>query len=248
VSALIRVVGLGVRFRFDRQGRPVTPAAARIRRGCTSAWGLRDLDLEVRPGQCMALVGPNGAGKTTLLRAIAGVLVADEGRLEVNGRLGTLLSVQAGLIPPLTGRESCRLLCALAGVPRARIRSLLPRLQVVSGLAQAFDRPVSSYSQGMRARLGFATIAHTEPEILLLDEVHEALDRDFRDQLEGEVRRITEAGGIVLTAGHDHEGLERLAPRAVVLENGSVIAEGSFAEVANAYFREGVPGAATGMS
>src|SRR5436190_7030121 len=125
VSALIRVEGLGVRFQFDRQGRPVTPAVARIRRHCTSAWGLRAVKLEIAPGECVALIGPNGAGKTTLLRAIAGVLAADEGKVEVHGRLGPLLSVEAGLVRLLTGRESCRLLCAVAGRPRGRIRAMV---------------------------------------------------------------------------------------------------------------------------
>ena len=197
------------------------------------------MELEITPGECVALIGPNGAGKTTLLRAIAGVLAADEGSLEVHGRLGTLLSVEAGLVRLLTGRESCRLLCTLAGLPRVRVRALLPELQAESGFAEAFDRPVSSYSQGMRARLGFAAIARTEPEILLLDEVHEALDREFRELLEARVRKIARNGGIVLAAGHDHEELERLASRAVLLKDGSVSADGPFAEVADAYFRDG---------
>ena len=248
MTALIRVEGLGVRFQFDRQGRPVTPAAARIRGHCTSAWGLRGVELEIAAGECVALIGPNGAGKTTLLRAIAGVLAADEGSIEVRGRLGTLLSVDAGLVRLLTGRESCRLLCTLAGLPRAGVRALLAELQAESGLAEAFDRPVSSYSQGMRARLGFTAISHTEPEILLLDEVHEALDREFRELLEARVRKIVRGGGIVLAAGHDHEELERLASRAVLLEDGSVSADGRFTEVAHAYFRGGAQRAATGMT
>lgn len=239
MTARIRVMGLGVRFQFDRQGRPVTPAAARIRRHCTSAWGLRAMDIEIQAGECLALIGPNGAGKSTLLRAIAGVLAADEGRVEVQGRLGTLLSVQAGLIPLLTGRESCQLLCALAGMPRRRVRARLSQLQVESGLAEAFDRPVSSYSQGMRARLGFTAIALTQPNILLLDEVHEALDEEFRGIILTHVRRITQDGGIVIVAGHDHEELERLAARAVLLEDGSVMADGPFEEVAPGYFADG---------
>jgi lipopolysaccharide transport system ATP-binding protein len=239
VSSRIEVKALGVRFQFDRQGRPVTPAAAKIRRRCTSAWGLRGVDLVIEAGQCVALIGHNGAGKSTLLRAIAGVLAADEGSVEVRGRLGTLLSLQAGLVPLLTGRESCRLLCALAGLPRGHARSLMPQLQMRSGLGEAFDRPVSSYSQGMRARLGFASIMSTAPDILLLDEVHEALDHEFRELLGAYVTRITEDGGIVIVAGHDHEELERLAPRAVRLERGSVNADGGFADVAGHYFRDG---------
>ena len=238
-AASVRIEGLGVQFAFDRQRRPVTPVAARLRRRCTVGWGLRGVDLELRGGESVALVGPNGAGKTTLLRVIAGVHAADEGRAEVRGRVGPLLSVEGGLVPLLTGRESARLLGVLGGLSRAGSRVALEEIERRSALGPAFDRPVSSYSEGMRARLGFAAAEQTHPQILLLDEVHEALDHEFRQVVEERARAILAEGGIVVAVGHDLGVLERLCGRAVLLEGGRVRADGPFAEVTAAYL-EGV--------
>jgi ABC-type polysaccharide/polyol phosphate transport system ATPase subunit len=222
----VRADRLGARFGFDRQRRPVTPIAARLRRRCTYGWALRDLTLTIGPGESVGLIGSNGAGKTTLLRVLAGVLPADAGRIEVGGRVGSLLSIQAGVTSALTGRENALLLGVLTGASRRAARGQLEAVREVSGLEDAFDRPVSSYSQGMRARLGFAVVAQTEPEVLLLDEVHEALDPEFRTVMESHAREIRDRGGIVVAAGHDRAELARLCDRGVLLEGGRVAADG----------------------
>jgi lipopolysaccharide transport system ATP-binding protein len=231
VSCGVVVQDLGVRFAFDRQRRPVTPALARLRRKCSSAWGLRGVTFSVEPGEGVGLIGPNGAGKTTVLRTIAGVLAPDEGRVEVRGRIGAVLSIDAGLLPRLTGRENSLLLGVLAGMTRTDVRARLPSIQERSGLGEAFDRPVASYSQGLRARLGFAVIDEAEPQVLLLDEVHEAVDHSFRAAAEERAARIRQQGGIVIAAGHDHEALGRLCDRAVAMERSTVRAIGPFDEI-----------------
>lgn len=230
----IEVRGLGVRFGFDRQRRPVTPIAARIRRGCTFHWAVRDLDLTVGPGESVGLLGSNGAGKTTLLKVLAGVLPTDAGRVSVAGRVGSLLSIRAGVTPLLTGRENALLLGVLSGASRRRAAAQLGAVRELSRLGDAFDRPVSSYSQGMRARLGFAVVVQREPDVLLLDEVHEALDEDSRTVMEDHARGIVAKGGIVVAAGHDQAELARLCDRGVVLEGGRVSADGRLTEVAPA--------------
>lgn len=235
MSAAVHAAGAGVRFRFDRQSRPVTPALARLRRRGEERWGLRDVALDVGPGEGVALIGPSGAGKTSLLRAIAGVYPTDAGRLEVRGRVTSLLSIDAGLLSPLTGRENAELLGVLAGLPRRQTRARLSAVWEESELADAFDRPVASWSQGMRARLGFAVADRSGPGILLLDEVHEALDHAFRDVLEARAQALLAEGGIMLAAGHDHPMLERLCERAVLLEEGRIVADGPFEEVRRAY-------------
>ncbi len=227
----VRAEGLGVRFGFDRQQRPVTPIASRIRRHCTFSWALRDLTLSIGPGESVGLIGANGAGKTTLLRVLAGVLPADDGRVEVDGRVGSLLSIQAGVMSSLTGRENALLLGVLNGGSRKASRASLDEICDRSGLGTAFNRPVSSYSQGMRARLGFAVVAQKHPEVLLLDEVHEALDADFRAVMEAHVRQILDAGGIVVAAGHDHHELARLCTRAILLDQGQAVDDGSLADL-----------------
>jgi lipopolysaccharide transport system ATP-binding protein len=230
-----RLEGVGVRFDFDRLGRVLTPALAKLRRVKASAWGLRGIDLEVEPGAGLALIGPTGSGKTTLLRLMAGVIPPDEGRAEVRGRVGSLLATDAGLAPLLTGRENAELLAVVAGLSLAETKEGMDRIAARARLGDAFDRPVHTYSVGMRARLGLAVIQGISADLLLLDEVFEALDHEFRGIVEDYARDLRERGGVVVAAGHDHPALERICPRAVWLEDGHRRAEGPFGEVVAAY-------------
>jgi ABC-type polysaccharide/polyol phosphate transport system ATPase subunit len=235
VGASIAAEGLGIHFLFDIRRRVVSPRLARLRRPGPSVWGLHGIDLAIAPGEGVALVGPSGSGKTTLLRVLARVLVPDEGRVEVRGRVGSLLAVQAGLLGYLTGRENALLLGVLYGLSRGEARAALPRVKERSGIGDSYDLPVSTYSQGMTARLGFAVADEIDPDVLLLDEVHEALDHDFRAVVEERGRELRARGGIVVAAGHDHAQLARLCDRAVWLDRGRIAADGPVAEVTAAY-------------
>jgi ABC-type polysaccharide/polyol phosphate transport system ATPase subunit len=235
MPASVNADGLGVRFQFDRQRRPVSPTMARVRRHVTEAWGIRDVTLAIGPGEGVALIGPTGAGKTTLLRAIAGVMPADAGEISVRGRIGSMLSIDSGLVETLTGRENAALLAVLAGLDRAQARGALEQIKRLSGLGDAFDRPASSYSQGMRARLGFAAVDSAGPQVVVLDEVHEAIDHNFRAVLERRVSELRAAGGIVIAAGHDHEILGRLSSRGVLIRDGGIVVDGPFEDVSGTY-------------
>jgi ABC-type polysaccharide/polyol phosphate transport system ATPase subunit len=235
VSTLVRANGAGVRFQFDRQRRVVTPAMARLRRAGRTVWGLRGVTLEIGPGEGVALVGPSGSGKTSLLRLVAGVLTPDEGALDVEGRVGSLLAVQAGLMTRLTGRENATLLGVLAGMSTDATRDSLEAIKERSGLEEAFERPVSSYSLGMRARLGFAVADCRHVDVLALDEVHDALDHEFREVVAQRAEAIRRRGGIVIAAGHDHPLLHRLCERAIHLEAGTVADDGPFERVRERY-------------
>lgn len=235
MTALIRAESVGVRFLFDRQRRVVTPNLARLRRSGVDTWGLKRLSFGVGPGEGIALIGPSGSGKTTLLRLLASVLTPDVGRLQIDGRVGALLSIEAGLLELLTGRENAELLGVLAGIPRARVRELLDDVKALSMLESAFERPVSSYSQGMRARLGFAVAAHAVPDILVLDEVHEAFDHEYRRVVEEHVTTMRASGGIVIAAGHDHGMLARLCDRALLLREGELQQIGPFVSTVETY-------------
>jgi lipopolysaccharide transport system ATP-binding protein len=237
VTASVSADRLGVHFFFDRQHRVVTPTLARVRRHGSNLWGIRDVTFSIGPGEGVALIGANGTGKSTLLRAVAGVLPADTGRLETHGRIAALLSVDAGLMPTLTGRENCLLLGVLAGLPRRAARRSLAALQDRTALGDEFDNPVSSYSQGMRARLGFAVAEQISPDILLLDEVHEAIDHDSRAFVEERAHAILRGGGVLMAAGHDHALLERLCGRALLLRDGHVVEDAGFEEVRRDYLK-----------
>jgi ABC-type polysaccharide/polyol phosphate transport system ATPase subunit len=228
--------GLGVQFLLDRHLRVVTPGEARLRGKGVTTWGVRDLTFSIGPGEGAALIGPSGSGKTTLLRLLAGIFSPDRGHLEVRGRTASLLSVDAGLLALLTGRENAVLLGVIAGVRRRAAIKSLEAIKERSGLDDAFERPVLTYSQGMKARLGLAVAEEVDPEILLLDEVHEALDHEFRRFLQKRAQRILDAGGIVVAAGHDHPMLASLCTRAIWLQRGSVRADGPFDEVQSRYF------------
>jgi len=189
----------------------------------------------------VALPGASGSGKSTLLRTIAGVLEPDTGRLVTSGRIGSLLSVQAGVMALLTGRENTLLLGVLAGMTPSRARAEMEEVKRRSGLGEHYERLVASYSQGTRARLGLAVIERTEPMILLLDEIHEALDHEFRDHVQGYAQDLLAAGGVVVATGHDHPMLERLCTRALLLQDGCLIADGGFREVQREYLQDRTP-------
>jgi ABC-type polysaccharide/polyol phosphate transport system ATPase subunit len=235
VWAEVRAAGLGVRFDFDRHERVVSPALALVRRRTHTVWALDGVDLVVHPGEAVAVIGATGSGKTTLLRAVAGVVPADRGELRVQGRVGSLLSTEGGLMGALTGRENARLLGVLAGLPLATINQRLEALAERSGLGPAFERPVATYSEGMRARLGFAASTAADPDVLVLDEVFEALDHEYRAVVARYAHELCARGGVVLAAGHDHEALARMCRRGIHLADGEVRHDGAFADVVAAY-------------
>jgi len=235
---MIAARDLGVRFLFDRQRRVMTSTLARIRRSGVETWGLRNVNFEIAAGSGVALLGRSGSGKTTLLRLLAGVYEPDEGSLEVRGRVASLLSTEAGLLSFLTGRENAFHLGVLAGLSRRDARAALEDVKARSGLDDYFERPVASYSQGMRARLGFAAGDTIEPQTLLLDEVHEALDHEYRDVIEQRAHEVVESGGAVVAAGHDHPMLARLCSRAIYLDNGTVADDGPLHELRREYLED----------
>ena len=187
------------------------------------------------PGESVALIGASGSGKTTLLRVLAGVFAADAGRLTIEGRVACLLSTDAGLLPTLTSRENAVLLGVLAGLDRASARGELEAVKERSGLGTAFEGNAAGLSAGMKARLGVATAWGADAEILLMDEVHEALDRDYREKLAEQTRALTASGGIVIAAGQDLGLLGKICARGVLMSGGAVVADGSFEQVENRY-------------
>jgi homopolymeric O-antigen transport system ATP-binding protein len=235
VDAEVIVEQVGVRFDFDRRSRVLSPLLARIRRVKESTWGLRDVDLRLESGAGLALVGPTGSGKTTLLRLLAGVLKADEGRVQTRGRIGSLLAISVGLESLLTGRENSLLLGVLVGLSIDETRARIDEIKERSRLGDAFERTIHTYSQGMRARLHLSVIQSVSTDVLLLDEIFEALDHEFRKIVEDFARDLRERGGVVVAAGHDHAALQRICPRAMWLAEGRVVSEGPFTEVVGDY-------------
>jgi ABC-2 type transport system ATP-binding protein len=233
--SVIQAKGVGVQYLFDHQQRTVSSMMARFRRTSGEIWALADVSFAMRSGEGVALLGASGSGKSTLLRTIAGVLQPDTGSVSTTGRVGSLLSVQAGVMAALTGRENTLLLGVLAGMSPEQAKAEMDEVKLRSRLGDQYEHLVGSYSQGMRARLGLAVIERTDPDILLLDEIHEALDHEFRDHVEAYAHDLLAAGGIVVATGHDHPMLERLCTRALLLRDGHLVRDGEFTEVQRHY-------------
>jgi ABC-type polysaccharide/polyol phosphate transport system ATPase subunit len=187
---------------------------------------LRDVSFHVERGSAVGLVGRNGSGKTTLLRLLSGIIRPTSGRVEVAGRVGSLLELGAGFHPDLSGRENVFLNGSIHGLKRAYIREQLDEIVAFAGLEEAIDLPVRTYSSGMYMRLGFAIAAHIEADILLLDEVFAVGDEQFQRKCFGKIFEFKQRGGTIVFVSHDASAVERLCDRAILLRNGTVEFDG----------------------
>jgi ABC-type polysaccharide/polyol phosphate transport system ATPase subunit len=210
---------------------------ARGRTGAHEVWALRDVSLEVAPGEAVGLVGRNGSGKSTLLRLIAGIIRPTSGRVGTGGRVGSLLELGAGFHPDFTGRENVELNGALQGLSRTRIRERFDEIVAFAELEHAIDRPVRTYSSGMTMRLGFAIAAFLEADVLLLDEVFAVGDESFQRKCFGVISAFKERGGTILFVSHDASAVERLCDRAVLLLDGRLAFDGPVHEAITRYRR-----------
>lgn len=237
MEAAVSLRDAGVRFRVPRRSRlGKTPRL--MGAGKWTVWGLHGVDLDVSSGEVVGLLGPNGAGKTTLLRLVAGIYRADRGTVRVSGRVTPFLTPSAGLSNDLSGWENIELGGILLGLPRSRVREVAPDIAEFSGLGDFLDAPVRTYSAGMRARLGFALVAFTEPDVMVVDEVMGAGDEEFRQRSQTKMRELISAGRTVMMASHVLQTLTEMCHRLVRLDEGRVVDEGDPNEVADRYLEE----------
>ena len=174
------------------------------------------MSLEVAPGEVVGLIGPNGAGKSTLLKLLARITLPTEGRIELRGRMATLLEVGTGFHPELTGRENVYLNGAILGLSRREIARRFDAIVEFSGVEAFIDTPVKRYSSGMFVRLGFAVAAHLDAEIMLVDEVLAVGDAAFQRKCMNKIRDLTvEEGRTIVFVSHNLAWVERLCDRVV---------------------------------
>ena len=183
-------------------------------------WALSGVSLAVAPGEAVGLVGRNGSGKTTLLKLIGGIIKPTRGRVDVAGRVASLLELGAGFHPEFTGRENVYLNGALHGLSRAEIRELMDEIVAFAGLERFVDLPVRTYSAGMYMRLGFSVAAHVSADVLLLDEIFAVGDEEFQRKCFGRISQFKQNGGTIVFVSHDAASVERLCERAVLLRGG----------------------------
>ncbi len=196
------------------------------RQRTTQIWALRDVSFEVKPGEVVGVIGRNGAGKTTLLKVLARITEPTTGRVELHGRVGSLLEVGTGFHPELTGRENIYLNGSILGMRRREIDRRFDEIVAFAEVAEFVDTPVKRYSSGMYLRLAFAVAAHLEPEILLVDEVLAVGDVQFQKKCMGKIEEVAGQGRTVLFVSHNMPAVQRLCTRGILLSDGKVVRDG----------------------
>jgi lipopolysaccharide transport system ATP-binding protein len=207
-------------------------------------WALKNVNFEVQAGDRVGVLGRNGAGKSTLLKVLSRITEPSKGRVEIGGRMASLLEVGTGFHPELSGRENVYLNGAILGMSRPEIKRKFDEIVDFAGVAQFLDTPVKRYSSGMYVRLAFAVAAHLEPEILVIDEVLAVGDADFQKKCLGKMNDVSRnEGRTILFVSHNMMALKQLCNKGIVLQNGENIFNDEIHKSVEFYVNKGLQGA-----
>ena len=255
MTPAIRIDGVGKKYKIthETQGRyrtlreslmdaaafPLRWIQGERRTSHEEFWALNDVSFEVQPGEVVGIVGRNGAGKSTLLKILSRITKPTTGRVELNGRVGSLLEVGTGFHPELTGRENVFLNGSILGMTRREIAAKFDEIVAFAEVEKFLDTPVKRYSSGMYVRLAFAVAAHLEPEILIVDEVLAVGDASFQEKCLEKMKTCATCGSTVLLVSHQLNNVAALSSRAVWLNAGSVAMSGPTNEVLAGYIKSG---------
>jgi ABC-type polysaccharide/polyol phosphate transport system ATPase subunit len=201
---------------------------------------LKDVSFEVNPGEVVGIIGRNGAGKSTLLKILSRITEPTRGRVEVRGRMGSLLEVGTGFHPELTGRENICMNGSILGMSFREIERKFDEIVAFAEIDQFLDTPVKRYSSGMYIRLAFAVAAHLEPEILVVDEVLAVGDVAFQKKCLSKMEDVSHNGRTVLFVSHNMGAIQRLCGRCIYLQQGNLIGIGSKTDVIASYLASDV--------
>jgi len=248
MQPIIRVQSLGKRYLIGAPTAPYStiretimqmarkPLRSLRKNGNSPAiWALKDIDFEIAPGEVVGIIGRNGAGKSTLLKIMSRITEPTQGRVELYGRVASLLEVGTGFHPELTGRENVFLNGSILGMTRKEIENKFDEIVAFAEVEKFIDTPVKRYSSGMYVRLAFAVAAHLEPEILIVDEVLAVGDFRFQQKCLSKMRDVATRGRTVLFVSHNMGAISRLCQRAILLNDGSVLSMGPTQDVIQAY-------------
>lgn len=240
MTPMVVVTNVGKTFRRFHVDRPASIQEAvakglRRIRPVERVWGLREVSFSVGAGRAVGIIGANGSGKSTLLRLIGGVGRPDIGRIEVHGSIGALLDLGAGFHPELTGRENAVLAGILNGLTRRQALERLDSIVEFAEVEKAFDNPMRTYSSGMQMRLAFSVAVHTEPDILLIDEVLSVGDVAFQKKCLDRIDQFKAAGCSILLVSHEGSMVQDLCDEAVWLNGGRLMSQGDAADVVREY-------------
>ena len=235
-GTVLRVDGLGKAFRtYGSEWSRVLSWFGAAPNILKEQWVLRNIGFRVAPGEAVGLVGQNGAGKSTLLKLITGTLRPTAGTVEVHGRIAAILELGMGMNPEFTGRQNVYNIAGLMGFTRDRIDRLMPEIEDFAEIGDYFDQPLRIYSSGMQMRVAFSVATAVKPEILIVDEALSVGDAYFQHKSFDRIREFRERGTTLLIVSHDRSAIQTLCDRAILLERGTQIKDGTPEEVMDLY-------------
>jgi homopolymeric O-antigen transport system ATP-binding protein len=249
MKPIIKVEGISKQFRINPGEAPsrrydtlreslvklVRSPLARNQSSSDTIWALKDVTFEVIPGEVMAIIGPNGAGKSTLLKVLSRIIEPTSGRVELYGRVASLLEVGTGFHPDLSGRENVYLNGAILGMKRREIDAKFDEIVAFSEVEKFIDTSVKHYSSGMYLRLAFAVTAHLDPEVMIIDEVLAVGDASFQKKCLRKMDDVTQSGRTVLLVTHSLAMVNQHCRRAILINGGRIHGMGPAEEVIAQY-------------
>jgi len=202
-----------------------------------SFWALRNISFDIHAGEAVGLVGGNGGGKSTLLKMIAGVLLPDEGSVEVNGGVAPLIELTGGFVGELSARDNIFLTAGLHGLSKERIEERFDEIVDFAGpeVRAGLDTPYRHFSSGMKVRLGFAVVTTLDEPIILVDEVLAVGDRAFREKCYTRMEKLLEDGRTLFLVSHSENDLKRFSTRGLYLKRGELMMDGPMGDVLEHY-------------
>jgi ABC-type polysaccharide/polyol phosphate transport system ATPase subunit len=235
----IRVEDLFVTYRASYEKVPTFKNAlvrlGRRERAVREIEALRGVAFDVPQGEVMGIVGVNGAGKSTLMRAVAGILPPTKGRITVNGRVSTLLSLGVGFNAALSGRENVILGGLAAGLDRDQVEEKYQEIADFAELGDFMDLPMKTYSSGMYSRLAFAVAVHMEPDILLVDEALSTGDAKFKQKAQRRMLDLCDQARTILLVTHALQTVKDMCTESIWMHMGQLIQRGKPGEIVEAY-------------
>ena len=237
----ISVQGAGVRFKRNRTSRRSFKDlfAGRNRRTLASEfWALRNVSFAVQPGEAIGVVGRNGQGKSTLLKLVAGVIIADEGTVEVHGGVAPLIEITGGFVDDLTVRDNVYLTAGLHGMKRAEIAARFDEIIAFAEIGDFLDTPYKHLSSGMKVRIAFSVVSRLEEPVILVDEVLAVGDKAFKEKCYRRIEELLAGGRTLFFVSHNEKDLRRFCTRGLYLDKGKLVLDGPITKVLARYNKD----------
>jgi len=225
---IVEVKNLGIKFKREKgkkrdiKCRRSLSEIFKKRKKLETFWALRDINFNLKNGEILGVVGNNGAGKSTLLKLLVGVFYPDEGEISVRGRVSSLLSLGAGFMPDLSGKDNIYLNGSFLGLNKKKIDKIYDQVVSFAELEKSIYSPIKHYSSGMKARLGFSIAVHVSPEILIIDEVLATGDKNFKKKAENKMMEIMNKAKVIIIVSHNMSFISKFCSRTIWLENGRI--------------------------